>query len=362
VFAVYESLSGKIGWFGCYWFYLQVSKIQRFYSLWNSPQDCSCWAGSWKGSRRAASKHPILRLSLWRELAMSTKYHAHVTSNARKEYWSISPKYCVSLPLRFSEHREWQPIVGMTSFRTDFEMCAFGHLIPGWIIFLVETPYGLAKNSNLQNVSHFIFINFVEYWLKKLLSTLSRVCSRRNSMDWQLTRAVNHPTNTTTMVVPFANTAAWWWQISPPHPREPLYGRGWLRAVFEGYIQFSNLAKKKNYLLLTSILFQFYSSIALLPPKRWHYIPHAITPCLNSSPISPPPCPSIFGWLLCGPLSVGGHLRPHRNLLSFYFDTPFAAPNDGNTLPHALKPPRASSLRPLLPLPPTFGWLLYVVA
>ena len=31
-----------------------------------------------------------------------------------------------------------------------------------------------------------------------------------------LTR-VNHPTNTTTMVVPFATPAAWWWRISPPH-------------------------------------------------------------------------------------------------------------------------------------------------
>jgi len=56
-----------------------------------------------------------------------------------------------------------------------------------------------------------------------------------------------------------------------------------------------------------------------LPPKRWHYIHHAITPGRKSSPASPPPRPSIFGWLLCGLLSVCGHLRPHRNLFLFYF-------------------------------------------
>ena len=39
-----------------------------------------------------------------------------------------------------------------------------------WISFLVETPsHGLAKNSNLQYVYHFIFINFV----KNSLSSLS---------------------------------------------------------------------------------------------------------------------------------------------------------------------------------------------
>ena len=36
-----------------------------------------------------------------------------------------------------------------------------------WIIFLEETlRHGLTKNSTLQYVYHFIFINFVEYWWK----------------------------------------------------------------------------------------------------------------------------------------------------------------------------------------------------
>ena len=36
------------------------------------------------------------------------------------------------------------------------------------------------------------------------------------------TKAVNHHPNTTTMVVSFADSAAWDWWISPPHPWEPL--------------------------------------------------------------------------------------------------------------------------------------------
>ena len=39
---------------------------------------------------------------------------------------------------------------------------------------------------------------------------------RRNSTDWWLTRAVDHPPNTFTMVVPFATTSAWRWWIKPP--------------------------------------------------------------------------------------------------------------------------------------------------
>jgi hypothetical protein len=36
-------------------------------------------------------------------------------------------------------------------------------------------------------------------------------------------RLVNHPSNTITMVAPFAVTAAWLWQISQPYPQEFLW-------------------------------------------------------------------------------------------------------------------------------------------
>jgi hypothetical protein len=44
---------------------------------------------------------------------------------------------------------------------------------------------------------------------------------------------VDHPTNTITMVVPFAATATWLWQISHSYHREPLqkgYGKGGVRG------------------------------------------------------------------------------------------------------------------------------------
>jgi hypothetical protein len=43
---------------------------------------------------------------------------------------------------------------------------------------------------------------------------------------------VDHPTNTITMVVPFAATAAWLWRISHPY----LFKKGRARAVFEGFV------------------------------------------------------------------------------------------------------------------------------
>jgi len=46
-------------------------------------------------------------------------------------------------------------------------------------------------------------------------------------MHWLLTRAVNHHSNTTTMVVPFADSVAWKWQISPPHPWVQQAGSTW---------------------------------------------------------------------------------------------------------------------------------------
>jgi hypothetical protein len=45
----------------------------------------------------------------------------------------------------------------------------------------------------------------------------------------------NHLTNYITMVVLFTAIAAWLWQISKPYPGS-LFGRGWVRAVFEGFV------------------------------------------------------------------------------------------------------------------------------
>jgi hypothetical protein len=46
---------------------------------------------------------------------------------------------------------------------------------------------------------------------------------------------VDHPTNHITMVVLFTATAAWLWKISKPYPGS-LFGRGWARVVFVGFV------------------------------------------------------------------------------------------------------------------------------
>jgi hypothetical protein len=53
-----------------------------------------------------------------------------------------------------------------------------------------------------------------------------------------------HPTNHVTMVEPFTVTAAWCGESAHPTLRS-LFGRGWPRVVYEGYVKFNNAAKKK---------------------------------------------------------------------------------------------------------------------
>jgi hypothetical protein len=55
---------------------------------------------------------------------------------------------------------------------------------------------------------------------------------------------VDYPTNHITMVEPLATTAAWMWQISSPHPREPLQ-KGVEEGGLQGFVKFNNAAKKK---------------------------------------------------------------------------------------------------------------------
>ena len=85
-------------------------------------------------------------------------------------------------------------------------------------------------------------------------------------MHWLLTRSVNHHPNTTTMVVPFADSAAWQWQISPPHPGEPLL-KGLAVDGMQGFIQFYNQAEKNCLQLLTVIYYIFSMLLITIAPK-----------------------------------------------------------------------------------------------
>jgi hypothetical protein len=58
-------------------------------------------------------------------------------------------------------------------------------------------------------------------------------------------RLVNHPTNTITMVAPFAATAAWLWQISQPYPRDPLR-KGWGEGDMQGFYLIRLTGQEKN--------------------------------------------------------------------------------------------------------------------
>jgi hypothetical protein len=58
------------------------------------------------------------------------------------------------------------------------------------------------------------------------------------------------------VVVPFADSAAWQWRISPPHPGEPLL-KGLAVDGVQGFIQFYNQAKKKLFTTVNSDIFYF---------------------------------------------------------------------------------------------------------
>ena len=63
------------------------------------------------------------------------------------------------------------------------------------------------------------------------------------------------------------------------------------------------------------------------PPKFYKHInaTKALTHVLKHKDIASP-TPALFSWLLCGPLSVGGHLNPRCAI--FCFISPFKSSSD----------------------------------
>ncbi len=132
-------------------------------------------------------------------------------------------------------------------------------------------------------------------------------------------------------------------QPTPP-PGASLEGVGW--GCFARVLLSLTMRLRKKLISINNgftLVSLFHWSI--LPPKWWHYILQAITPGQISSPVSPPLCLSISGWLLCVSSSIGGHLRPWRD--SFYiifFVAPIVTQTMGRHLP-TLSNPRAPSLQ-----------------
>ncbi len=156
---------------------------------------------------------------------------------------------------------------------------------------------------------------------------------------------IDHPTNHVAMVEPFAATAAWMWWISPTHPWEPLWKK-LAKGGLQGFCKFNDAAEKKIISINSGLILVLLFNWSLSPPKRWHYVPQAITPGRTSSPVSPPPCLSISGWLLCVFSSIGGHFRPQRDSFYIIFCCPNHHPNNGTTSYHTLQPLPASLQHP----------------
>ncbi len=136
-------------------------------------------------------------------------------------------------------------------------------------------------------------------------------------------------------------------QPTPP-PGASLEGVGW--GWFTRVLLSLTMRPRKKFIYFNNgfilvLLFDW----SLLPPKWWHYISQAITPGRTSSPVSPPPGPSISGWLLCVSSSIGGRLRPRRDSFYIIFLLSQSSSKQWDDVsPHAPTP-----THPLSNIPPT---------
>ena len=77
-----------------------------------------------------------------------------------------------------------------------------------------------------------------------------------------------------------------------------LFAMGWSMSLSKDFIRFYKSAKKKNYLLMASILIYFLYHPNRSSPKRSTTAPLAFPNGCASSSILPPSRPRVFGWLL----------------------------------------------------------------
>ncbi len=141
----------------------------------------------------------------------------------------------------------------------------------------------------------------------------------------------------------------------PPAASLEGVGQGWSLRVLYNYADWPRkkiISKPNNFILI------FMSSQLLLVPKWWNQTPCVLPPSLTSSPMYTPPRPHVFGWLLCAPSSIGGHLRP--GVFYFYYFCVAQFNNRGveTASSHTLYHRRASFPMLIQPLPSTTSWLL----
>ena len=118
-----------------------------------------------------------------------------------------------------------------------------------------------------------------------------------------------------------------------------LFAMGWSRSLSKDLFTFFKSAKKKNYLLMASILFYFLYHPNRSSPTRSHFIPPALSTGRASFHVPPPSRPRVFGWLLSVIASFIGRLSPRR-IFSLIFCRSIRRPNRRHgPIPHA--PPRS---------------------
>ncbi len=125
----------------------------------------------------------------------------------------------------------------------------------------------------------------------------------------------------------------------PPGASLEGVGRGWFTSVL-----LSLTMRPRKKIISNGFILVLLFNWSLSPPKQWHYISQAITPSQISSPMSPPPGPSISGWLLCVSSSISCSLRPQRDSFYIIFVVPIVTQTMGWSLPTCSNP-RAPSLQ-----------------
>ncbi len=208
--------------------------------------------------------------------------------------------------------------------------------MPATFIFTKFTPNKLKKLPTLryQSLIHVGIVDF-DGWLPRQPSNNPRnhggAVLRNSGMD-----VVNQPT---------------------PPPGASLEGVGW--GWFTRVLLSLTMQPRKKKSINNGYILVLWLDWSLLPPKQWHYISQAITPGLTSSPVSPPPGPSISGWLLCVSSSIGSCLRPWHDSFYIIFLLSQLSPKQWEDIsPHAPTP-----THPLSNIPPTpiiDFWLIVV--
>ncbi len=115
-----------------------------------------------------------------------------------------------------------------------------------------------------------------------------------------------------------------------------LFAMGWSRSLSKGIVRFFKLAKKKNYLLMASILFYFLLRLSLIASKTITLHP-SCDACRPPVLLRPSPVALVCFWLVVVFASVVLRpLRPQHIFFSYFCQSIRRSVQGDNTPPHVL--------------------------